>query len=187
MPAIPDLHGALSDGDVSVRLFAERDIPEILIAHQDDPELHVRFGLERPPSGAQLGTESEVAPAERAAGERLRLTIVETGSEVCRGRISVDRFDWDHRRAEIGLWLAPQVRGRGWAPRVLRLIAAWLFTECGIERLELLTTPDNEPMLRAASVAGFEREGVLRGYLRYRRRRRDLVVLSLLPSDLERT
>jgi RimJ/RimL family protein N-acetyltransferase len=186
MPAIPDLHPPLSDGDVSVRLYAEQDIPEILIAYQDDPELHVRFGFDRPPSGAQLGTQSEVAPAERAAGERLRLTIVETGSEVCRGRISVHHFDWDHRRAEIGVWLAPQVRGRGWAPRALRLAAVWLFDTCGIERLELLTTPDNEAMLRAATAAGFTREGVLRGYVRYRRRRQDLVVLSLLPSDLER-
>jgi RimJ/RimL family protein N-acetyltransferase len=187
MPAIPDLSAPLSDGEVSIRFYEERDIPEILIAHQDDPQLHARIGLERPPTGAQLGTQSEAGPAERAAGERLRLAIVETGSDVCRGRIRVDRFDWDHRRGEMALWLAPQARGRGWAPRALRLAAGWLFGTCGIERVELLTPPDNEPMLRAADRAGFTREGVLRGYVRERRRRRiDMVVLSLLPADLER-
>ncbi len=185
MPAIPDLSAPLADGEVSIRFYDERDIPEILIAYQDDPQLHVQFGLERPPTGAQLGTQSEAASAERAAGERLRLTIVQTGSDVCRGRITVDRFDWDHRRAEIGLWLAPQVRGRRWASRALRLAAGWLFATCGIERVELLTPPDNEPMLRAAATAGFVREGVLRAFLRDRRRRRDMVILSLLPKDLE--
>ena len=55
MPAIPALAAPLTDGDLMVRASAERDIPEILIAYQDDPTLHVRLGLERPPSGAQLG------------------------------------------------------------------------------------------------------------------------------------
>jgi RimJ/RimL family protein N-acetyltransferase len=185
MTSIPDLPAPLSDGDVSLRLYEERDIPEILIAYQDDPELHVRFGQDRPPTGAQLGTQSEEGPAERAAGERLRLTIVETGSDVCRGRISVHAFEWDHRRAEIGLWLVPQVRGRGWGSRALGIASRWVFDACGIERLALLTAPENEAMLHAAATAGFTREGVLKGYVRYGRRRHDLVVMSLLPSDLE--
>ena len=184
MSVIPALVSPLTDGDVTVRPYAERDIPEILIAFQDDLTLHTRIGLERPPSGAQLGSQSETADAERAAGERLRLTIAETDTDICRGRMTVHRFDWDHGRAELGMWLAPEVRGRGWAARALRLVGGWLFDGCGIERLELLVEPDNEPMLRAAAAAGFAREGVLRGYVRSRRDRLDMVVLSLLPEDV---
>ena len=36
MASFPDLQVPLSDGGVSVRMSAERDIPEILIAYQDD-------------------------------------------------------------------------------------------------------------------------------------------------------
>lgn len=184
MPAIPTLPNPLHDGDVTVRLFAERDIPEILIAYQDDPTLHHRLGLERPPTGAQLGSESERADAERIAGQRILLSIVATGDDVCRGRTIAENFEWDHRRAELGVWVAPQFRDRGYARRAVRLVAEWLFETCAMERLEVLIEPDNAPMLRVADAAGFTREGTLRGYRRDRRSRRDLVVCSLLPADV---
>jgi RimJ/RimL family protein N-acetyltransferase len=51
-------------------------------------------------------------------------------------------------------------------------------------RVELLTEPENQPMIRAARAAGFVAEGVLRAYVRERDRRLDLAVMSLLPTDL---
>jgi RimJ/RimL family protein N-acetyltransferase len=186
MPSIPDLIGPLGDHEVEVRFAAERDIPEILIAYQDDPQLHVRLGEERPPSGAELGRRAEHAPDALAAGSHMTLTILESGSDDCRGQLYAQHFDWDHARAELGIWLAPQVRGGGMAVRALRLGGAWLFDACKLERLALLTHPDNEAMIGAAGAAGFVHEGVLRAYKRERGRRVDLAILSLLPSDLER-
>ena len=55
---------------VALRDYAERDIPEILIAHQDDPRLYVLAGEDRPPSGAELGRAAEREAAERAGRER---------------------------------------------------------------------------------------------------------------------
>jgi len=185
MPAIPELPQPLSDGTVHLRFASERDIPEVLIAYQDDPELHVRLGEVRPPSGAQLGRRSERAEADRAGGIRATLTVLEPGSDRCRGQLTVQNVDWDHLRAALGLWLAPQVRGRGYAPRALRIGADWLFASCGLERLQLLTDPDNEAMLAAARSAGFVFEGILREYGPERGRRVDLAILSLLPRDLE--
>ena len=52
MPAFPDLVAPLTDGQVSLRFASEWDIPDILIAFQDDPQLHVSLGMGRPPSGA---------------------------------------------------------------------------------------------------------------------------------------
>ncbi|MBV9801181.1 MAG: GNAT family N-acetyltransferase [Solirubrobacterales bacterium] len=184
MPAIPELNAPLTDGRVSLRLSAERDIPEILIAYQDDPELHLRMGIEKPPSGAQLGRRAEEASGGRAAGTHVTFTIVEPASDVCRGQIDVHNTDWEHQRAELGIWLAPQVRGRGWAPAALTLACRWLFEACGFERLEVLTEPDNEPMIRTARRAGFVEEGILRGYLRERGKRVDTTIMSLLPGDI---
>lgn len=179
MPSIPPLEQPLRDERVALRLAAERDIPEILIAHQDDPELYARLGLPRPPSGAELGRQLERAETERESGVRVRLTILEPDSDQCRGRLSVHSIDWDRRCAELGIWLAPQVRGRGLASAALRLAARSLFYECGLESLELLTEPGNEPMLRAASAAGFLEQGV-----RWRSGV-DMVVLSLERDDVE--
>lgn len=183
MPAFPHFDEPLGDERVALRYAAERDIPEILIAHQDDPQLHVRRGIARPPSAAELGRQAESAAAERIAGTNVTLTILEPGSDDCRGQIYVHNVDWDHARAELGIWLAPQFRNQGLAPRALRLASGWLLGSCGLQRLEILTEPGNERMLGAARAAGFREEGLLRAYTRERGTRVDAAVLSLLPSD----
>jgi RimJ/RimL family protein N-acetyltransferase len=185
MPAFDDLVEPLRGERVALRFVSERDIPETLIAHQDDPQLHIQLGHDRPPSGAELGRRAEQAPAERAAGVRAALAILAAGSEELRGQIDVHGVDWEHQRASLGIWVAPGSRRRGLAGDALRLVGGWLFSANGLRRVQLLTEPDNEPMLRAARAAGFTEEGVLRSYGRERGVRVDLAVLSLISSDLE--
>jgi len=140
---------------------------------------------ERPPSGAELGRRAERSEADRVAGTSLTMTIVEAGEDTCRGQVYVHQVDWDNAHAELGIWVSPERRGRGLARRALALVATWLLRECGLERVHVLTEPDNEPMLRAAKRAGFSHEGVLRGYVRDRGERIDAAVLSLVRRDLE--
>ena len=181
MSSFPFLDEPLTGDTVVLRDYAERDIPEILIAHQDDPRLHHLTGDDRPPSGAELGRLAEREAADREIGERATLTILEPGSDTCRGQIRVHPVDWDQSRAEVGIWLAPQVRGRGLGRRALRLAGGWLLGPCGLARIELLTEPGNAPMIRAAGAAGFAREGILREYLRKRGKGVDVVIMSLIP------
>lgn len=185
MPSFPQPPDPLTDGSVALRLSAERDIPEILIAFQDDPHLDERRGLQRPPTGAELGRQFEQAEIERQTGRFVSLTILEPGSDTCRGEILTSEVQWRHARAELGMWLVPQVRGRGLASRALRLTSHWLLTSTPLERLQILTDPDNAPMLATARTAGFVHEGMLRGYTLERGRRVDCEILSLLRSDLD--
>jgi len=178
MPSFPTLDDRLTDGTVELRLASEYDIPDTLIAHQDDPALYLRLGLERPPSGAQLGSAYERAEAERLKGAALRLTILAPGAEDCLGQVDVHGVDWERRAAELGIWVAPARRGRHVGRRALSLAARWLFEAAELTRLTLLTEPDNEPMLRAARAAGFRLDPgpATAGLSR----------LSLLPGDLPR-
>jgi len=184
MRSFPSLSEPLTDGHVALRDYTERDIPEILIAYQDDRQLHVLAGEDRPPSGAELGSRAEREPVARAAGERATLTVVEPGTDTCRGQVSVSDPDWDNSRVELAIWLAPQVRGRGLGRRSLRLAAEWLLRTCGFARVELVAEPDNAAVIGAAQGAGFAREGVLRGHQRRRGKRIDVVVMSLITADL---
>jgi RimJ/RimL family protein N-acetyltransferase len=139
---------------IELRPFAERDIPEILIAYQDDPQLHVRLGEDRPPTGAQLGRAAEQAESDRSAGRRLALTVVERGSDVCVGQLSVHSVRWEERCAELALWIALGVRRRGYGKQALMLGARWLFEASELARLKLRVDAANEPMLRTAAAAG---------------------------------
>jgi ribosomal-protein-alanine N-acetyltransferase len=196
MPSFPELRVALTDGSVWLRPFAERDIPEILIAYQDDPDLHLIMGNPKPPTGAELGRRAERADDDQLAGRGLVLTMVEE-EDTCIGQIEVHRVEWEHGRAELAVWVSPARRGRGLAPRALALAGPWLLGEAGLERLELVTRSDNHPMIRAGEKAGFQLEGVLRGYYRafkglppgpYMRHtgRVDMAILSLVRADLRR-
>lgn len=184
MPSLPELPRPLSDGAVKVRSAAERDIPEVLIAYQDDPDLHRRLGEARPPSGAELGRRAEHAEADRLAGANLSLTIVEGDDDTCAGQMHVHNIDWESGRAELGIWISPARRGRGLGRRALALAGRWLLEEGGFERLQVLTDPDNDRMIAAAQGAGFSLEGVLRGYRREPQGRVDATVLSLVRRDL---
>src|SRR6185312_4403594 len=130
MPTFPDPTDVLTTTTVALRLAAERDIPEVLIAHQDDPQLYRQLGLARPPSGAELGRRVEGGAGDRATGTALWLTIVRAGADECIGQLDVHDVDWDHSRAELGIWTAPAQRGRGVATDALRLAGRWLLGEC---------------------------------------------------------
>lgn len=184
MPAFPDPPDPLRGSVAQLRPAAERDIPEMLIAHQDDAELYRVIGLDRPPSGAELGRAMEVASVARADGTRVWLSITQLGSDECCGELDVREVDWDHRRATVAIWVAPGRRGQGLAADALRIGGGWLIETCALERLELIADPANEPLRRAASRGGWQEEGVLRSYLRERGRRVDVVMLSLVAADL---
>lgn len=184
MSPFPDPPLPFASDAVALRLAAERDIPEVLIAHQDDPTLCRRLGLDRPPSGAELGRRVEASASERAAGARLWLTVLAPGSDDCRGQIDVSDVDPEHRRAQLEIWIAPRDRGRGLGTAALALAGRWLLTAGGLERIQLLVDPDDPAIRGAATAAGLRDEGVLRGYLLDRDGRRDVTVLSLIAADL---
>lgn len=114
-------------------MSAEWDIPEVLIAYQDDPQLHRSLGEARPPTGAELGRRAERIEADRIAGSALTLAIVPAGAEQCCGEIRVHDVDWARSVARLSVWTAPAVRGRGLARRAVLLVREWLWRECGLD------------------------------------------------------
>ena len=184
MACLPDPPATLADAVAGLRLAADRDIPEVLIAHQDDPGLARALGESRSPSGAQLGRRVEESAGRRTAGSELWLTITDAGADDCRGQLDVTDVDAGHRRADLRVWIAPGDRGRGLGAAALALAGRWLLRDAGLARVQLLAPPANAALWSAAARAGFHREGVLRGYWLGPGGRVDAELHALVAADV---
>jgi RimJ/RimL family protein N-acetyltransferase len=96
------------------------------------------------------------------------------------GSMSLMRFAWEHRRAEVGYWVGREARGHGHATRAVRLICRWGFESLDLERIDLFAATDNPVSQHVAERSGFTREAVLRSYWRGK----DMVAFGILRDEV---
>jgi [ribosomal protein S5]-alanine N-acetyltransferase len=95
----------------------------------------------------------------RCAGTAVALAITRAGEDVPVGNVNLVRFSDDGLSAALGYWLVPAARGEGLATAAARLLCRWGFEELGLERIELLVEPENEPSRRVADRLGARSDG----------------------------
>jgi RimJ/RimL family protein N-acetyltransferase len=83
----------------------------------------------------------------------------------------------------MGIWIAPDHRGKGHGSEAQRLGAAYLFEHTTLERVEASTEAANVGEQRALERAGFTREGVLRRACFRGGEWRDMVMFSKLRGE----
>jgi len=168
----------LRDGDLVLRPWTEDDV-DAMVAGCNDPEVaHWIPTLPHP------YTADDALAFIRGAvrDDHDAMAIVLDGSVV--GGIGMG-VNSNQYRGTIGYWVASASRGRGICTRALRLLSRHGLEELALQRLELITDPDNSASQRVAEKIGFRREGVLRAHLRHPDGRiRDSVMFSLLPGEL---
>lgn len=169
----------LRDGDLVLRAWAEADAPALVVAC-NDPEI-TRWIPVIPSPYTELDA---LAFIRGAVQPEIDYSLAITRDGVLVGAIGMGVNS--HRyRGHIGYWVAANARGQGICTRALRLLSRWALDELELQRLELITDPDNIASQRVAEKVGFRREGVLRSHLRHRDGRvRDSVMFSLLPGEL---
>lgn len=173
----------LEDDRVRLRPWTDTDVEPANRATQD-PLIHRFTGVPESPTLEQTRAFFDAQPALREAGAELTLAIADAADDSFLGTISLLRFEWEARRAEIGYWVAPWARGRGAATRAVLLLSRWALRELGLVRLALHTHPENLASQQVAERAGFTREGTLRSFDTRGDQPRDIVVFSLVPDDL---
>jgi RimJ/RimL family protein N-acetyltransferase len=169
----------LRDGELVLRDWMEADVPA-LVAACNDPEIHRWIPVIPSPyteQDALAFVRGEVRPEIDYS-----LAIARDGLVIGAIGMGVNANDY---RARIGYWVSADARGHGVCTRALRLLSRFGHEDLGLQRLELITDPDNVASQRVAEKVGFRREGVLRAHLRHGDGRiRDSVMFSLLPGEL---
>lgn len=148
--AVPD-QVDVSDGVVTLRRWAAADIPALTAIWQD-PELLRRFGVEPPitdESSARFVAGNEL---QWRAGTELALALVVDQQVV--GGCELDRAD--SAQPDLGYWLAPGARGRGYATCAATLMLEWAGATLGVTRFSAEIEPDNTASIAVARRLGFE-------------------------------
>jgi RimJ/RimL family protein N-acetyltransferase len=172
----------LTTGRLSIRPLADSDVDALVVAAAD-PVTQQWLPLPRPYLVEDArGFVRDIAPAAQASGLGL-IRGIECEGELA-GAIDFKRTDWNNGETEIGYWTHPAFRGRGIMPEALTAMAHYALTEMRLERVVVRVAPGNTASARVAEKAGFTREGVARNAGHLHEGRVDLVVYSLISTDL---
>src|SRR6266508_643428 len=171
----------LTDGTVIVRRWAESDLGCVEAASREG---RIPEGTTVP---ANFTTAEGLSWIERQwaradNGTGLSQAIADAGSNEALGAVVL--MSRQPGTAEIGYWLVESARGRGLGSRAVPLVDRGAVTEARLARVEALVEPGNTASRRVLEKTGFRREGHLRSYLVFDRRRADALMYSLLPSDI---
>ncbi len=180
MPALPALREPLSDGVVSLREWREED-RDALVEMANDASIRQWTRVPSPYTPQDAEQWFALTRTTRAAGHQAAFAMTAAEGGELLGSIDLRVNPADPAIGELGYMVGPRARRRGVATRGVELITAWAFDALGIERMEILVDPRNDPSLRVAESAGYEREGLLRAYRRSRNTGRlDLAIYARL-------
>ena len=172
--------GGIREGRVVLRLPSADDVDPLVPAFSD-PELREAGNLPAFDRDELLASLREL-PSLMETGRLLPLLAsdAETGEVVGGGMLH--HLDRERKIVEIGYWVLPHARGRGFATTIARLLAVHAFS-LGIARVAAYVNVGNEASERVVERAGFTREGVVRSMPKPDGRRVDKTLFSLLPDD----
>jgi RimJ/RimL family protein N-acetyltransferase len=188
-----DQRVVLSDEVVTLRPWSRDDAGSIAEASAD-PAIqrysvpHDRRGHPKPPLSIQ---DAEASIDELAANWRtfsttgipsgVTFAITDARSGDVAGMCGVDAVSTEDV-AQVGYWLAPAARGRGYATRALILLTRWLF-EVGAARVSLAIVSGNVTSVEVAQRAGFVYEGTMRAHGVWQDQRCDVMWFAALPLE----
>lgn len=168
-----------------LRAYAASDVSDVAEACADE---EAQRWLPMPqPYGTVEATRWCTGEAEslRLSGDGIQLAIAERLSDRLVGGICLKKTFWRRGITEIGYWMAPRDRSRGYATEATRALAVWGLADERIFRVELTAATGNVASQRVAEKAGFIFEGIARSGGYTHRGRVDLRIYSLIGADLE--
>jgi RimJ/RimL family protein N-acetyltransferase len=106
-----------------------------------------------------------------------------THDDVPVGYFRTSNWDEANNHVYVGFDLHPDYRGKGLAQSAYRVFLAYLFTQCGLNKVSMEVLEHNHRARRLYERVGFEQEGVKRQEIYRDGRYIDSIVLSMLKSE----
>jgi ribosomal-protein-alanine N-acetyltransferase len=121
---------------------------------------------------------------DHAGGMALPFFIFESASGALIGGITLGNIRYGvAQTGQIGYWIGERYAGKGLMLEAVNLLVHHAFAELRLHRIEAACIPDNLRSLRLLEKAGFQREGLLRSYLRINGMWQDHYLYALVVGD----
>ena len=118
-------------------------------------------------------------------GSAMSFFIFETASGRLLGGITLGNIRYGVAQSgHIGYWIGQRHAGQGLMAEALTLLSGFAFATLRLHRIEAACIPDNARSIRVLEKAGFQREGLLRSYLRINGIWQDHFLYALISDDL---
>jgi len=146
-----------------------------------DPELRDAGNLPAFDRG-QLVANLDELPKLAESGRLLALVALDDATGEVVGAGMLHHLDTERRIVEIGYFVLPSARRRGFGTTIARTLAEHAFS-LGVERVAAYVNVGNTASERVLERAGFTREGVVRSLPKPDGQRVDKSLFSLLPGE----
>lgn len=115
------------------------------------------------------------------ADGQLRLAIVSAHDSTVLGCVDLVNFDARHLRAEVGILLFSEFRGRGYGVRVLQMLAAYCRNHLYMHQLYSVVSERNQSACNLFEKAGYAKMAELKDWLRVSDGRYSSAFMYCLP------
>ncbi len=116
----------------------------------------------------------------------IRWGIVEKGSNRMIGTIGLNNLLLSGKRTEIGYDLLPTYWGKGMMSEAINEVIPYCFQTLSLFRIGAVIFPENFASSKVIEKFGFQKEGLLRGYIYQNGESHNVFVYSLLKTDWEK-
>lgn len=113
----------------------------------------------------------------------MRWGIVRKDTSQFVGTVGLNNLLISNKRTEIGYELSPEHWRKGFISEAVEAVIQYCFEELDIYRIGAVTFPENEASNKLLLKLGFQKEGLLRGYLYQDNQSHDSFVFSLIRPD----
>jgi len=147
---------------MKLRALEIEDLP-FLYQWENDAEAWGDSGVHNPLSHKLLREYIESASGDIYADGQLRLIIEQEGATV--GAMDLFDFDARSRKAAIGMYIAPEYRGKGLGREAVALLEDYAFNFLALHQLYAIIAADNAPCRAIYASAGYTESAILRDWV----------------------
>lgn len=169
----------LSNSVIGLRPLEPTDL-DTLYRWENDTALWVVSDTVAPYSRQSLWHYLEQYTGDIYSQRQLRLMITLAGDGTPIGTIDFLNFDPLNNRAELGLFISTEHRGKGLGRQALELLTAYGRDHIGLRQIYVYIAVDNEVCLNLFESFGYHRVGTLRSWVKRGNSYRDAVLLQMV-------